>query len=170
MDDMQRDALINTIKGSFLKEQYLEAFLVQSAYIENLLKVFANYSFFVETKATAGSAMALAVAKRIEKYGFGELIDFLHEAKLIDEDQQNVLEQYRKHKNKVMQDLLKDVRRDEFEKELRTLCERGTVIMESKQFREMAELVEELDEEKPPIPHQTVLPQPVASTMRQVTP
>ena len=163
---MQRDALINHIKGSFLKEQYLEAFLVQSAYIENLLKVFANYSFFVDTKATAGSAMALAVAKRIEKYGFGELVDFLHEAKLIDEDQQNILDQYRKQKNKVMQDLLKDLRRDEFEKELRTICERGTVIMESKPFRDMAELVEALDEEKLPVPHQAALPQAVAATAR----
>ena len=142
---MRHDALANLIRGSFLKEQYLEAFLVQSAYIEDLLKVFANYNFFVETKA---SPMALALAKRIEKYSFHELVELLAEAKAIDDDQKNALDVYRKHKHKIMSDLLKDTSRDEFERQLRAACERGTAILEGKQFREIAELVESLETEK----------------------
>ena len=160
---MRRETLTNTIKGSVLKEQYLEAFLVQNAYIESLLKIFANYNFFVETKA---SPMAVGIAKRIEKYGFGELIDLLSESKFIDEDQKSALETYRKHKHKIMSDLMKEMSRDEFDKELRAACERGSAILEGKQFREIAELVESLEEEKVVQPLSASIPHPAATAQK----
>lgn len=47
---MNREDLTNHIKGSYLKKQYLESFLVQSAYIEGLLKLLADYSFWDQNK------------------------------------------------------------------------------------------------------------------------
>ena len=85
---MKRTELVDHIKGSYLKRQYLEAFLVQSAYIEGLLKTFADYSFWLEMneKIEAKNPLILETRNKLQKYGLNELIDFLFRSNLIDQE------------------------------------------------------------------------------------
>ncbi len=144
---MKHRELTDHIKGSFLKRQYLEAFLVQSAYIESLLKLFADFRFFEATNTSGSSRPKILTAteKTIERMGLNELINFLHKSELLSKTQKDLLNTYRERRNKMLHDLIKEIRKPEFDAELREICEKGTAIVEGKEFIEMAELVDYLE-------------------------
>ncbi|MEK7471374.1 MAG: hypothetical protein AAB623_01850 [Patescibacteria group bacterium] len=89
---MRRIELVDHIKGSYLKKQYLEAFLVQSAYIEGLLKIFADYKYWedVRQKGAKEAKMIVELRKRVRRFGLNELIDFLFKSDLIDDNQKKL--------------------------------------------------------------------------------
>lgn len=143
---MDHQDLVNHIEGSFLKKQFLEAFLVQSAYIEGLLKLYADYNFWQETKDKIEKSQLLKeLNKKLTRYSLNELIEFLFRTKLISEDQKNELNEYRERRNKVLHDLISEIRKEPFEKELKEICEKGKKIIESKEFIEMAEMIKYLE-------------------------
>jgi len=151
---MKHTQLKNHIKGSFLKEQYLEAFLVQSAYIESLLKLYLDFSYW---KAAGGIKMSensiLSVMyKKIQRYGLNELTVFLHSAKLISEDQKKILNSYRKKRNSILHDLIKEmIAKETLENELKEVCEIGNKIINSSEFAKivsLVDLIEKKDREK----------------------
>lgn len=148
---MQREKLVNQIKGSYLKEYYLDAFLVQSAYIEGLLRLFADFSYWQETKdkTKKSSPLILEIRKKIRKYPLNELIDFLHRGELIDDDQKKELHSYREKRNEVMHDLVGKIAAKEFEQALKNTCELGEKIIEGKKFKEMEDLIDAQEEEIP---------------------
>ncbi|MEN9614132.1 MAG: hypothetical protein RLZZ347_439 [Candidatus Parcubacteria bacterium] len=94
---MRRTELVNHIKGSYLKKQYLEAFLVQSAYIEGLLKIFADYKYWKDIiqNVSQENQIILELRKRIKRFGLNELIDFLFKITSIDDEQKKTLHKYK---------------------------------------------------------------------------
>ncbi len=144
---MKRTELINHIKGSYLKKQYLEAFLVQSAYIEGLLKIFTDYSYWneVSEKIALGSPLINELRKRIKKYGLNELIDFLFKSKLIDDDQKNLLHEYRAKRNDVLHDLVRQISGSEFERELEVACELGDKIIDDQKFKDIEKIIDDAE-------------------------
>lgn len=134
---MRHEQLKNHIKGSFLKEQYLEAFLVQSAYIESLLKIYADFNCW---KSCGGEKMVekpifVTMYNQVQKYNLSELIDFLYRTKLISGEQKHLLNQYREKRNKVLHDLIKEIGKEAFEKELQDICIVGNKIIDSEEIR-----------------------------------
>jgi acetate kinase len=140
---MKHKELTNHIEGSFLKRQFLEAFLVQSAYIESLLKLYADYIFFNATDGKSYDDKVLNVLRgNVERYNLNDLISFFYKADLISKDQRKLLDSYRARRNKVLHDLIKEIRNDAFEKELEDICKTGTAIIEDSKFKKIAEILE----------------------------
>jgi hypothetical protein len=138
--------LTNHIKGSVLKEQFLEAFLVQSAYIESLLKLYARFIIYTTTKGESHTNKVLKVITGdIERYGLHDLLRFLYKTESISKDEHALLDKYRNQRNRVLHDLVAEIRKDTFDKELEVICTLGTTIIEDKKFKEMASIVEEVE-------------------------
>jgi len=146
---MKHRELVNHIKGSFLKRQYLEAFLVQSAYIESLLKLYADFIFF---KATSGGSydnpILNELKNRIGKYSLNDLISLFRKSSEITKEEFDLMNSYRIKRNKILHDLVKEIRNPDFEKELELVCEKGNKVIEDKKFNQIAELIENFIEPK----------------------
>lgn len=144
---MKRKQLVNHIQGSYLKEEYLEAFLVQSAYIEGLLRTFADYQFWQQTseELKKNNPLMVELRKRIKRYNLGELIDFLFKSNLIDRDQKGRLNDYWQKRNSVMHDLVTQMATNEFTKELKITCELGDKIIEDVKFKEIEKILDDVD-------------------------
>jgi len=94
---MKTKQLIGHMEGSFLKEQYLEAFLVQSAFIEGLIKSYTMFNFYLETKKVLdNSPMSRVFLDHFDRYGLYKLTEMLHESKHITGEQKKMLDEYRK--------------------------------------------------------------------------
>ncbi len=125
----------------------LEAFLIQSAYLESLLKMFADYHFFIETQEKSFDNKLLgAVKKDLEKYSLANLVDLLKRADLISKNQKDLLDQYRQKRNRVLHDLLGQIATDSFEEELREVYQIGVKITESKEFKDIEEILDTIEE------------------------
>lgn len=147
---MKHEQLQNHIKGSFLKEQYLEAFLVQSAYIESLLKIYADFEYW---RSCGGEKMNekpifVTMYNQIRRYGLNELIDFLYKSKLISDEQKNQLNHYREKRNSVMHDLIQEISKETFERELQETCVIGNIIIDGKEFKKISSLIDLIYEDK----------------------
>jgi len=144
---MKHRELIDHIKGSFLKRQYLEAFLVQGAYIESLLKLSADFNFFLATNSKKKKRPKIldVTAKNIERMGLNDLINFLYRAELISKPQRDLLDTYRGRRNKMLHDLITEIKKEGFDKELKEICEKGNEIIEGKDFIKLAKLIDYLE-------------------------
>jgi hypothetical protein len=151
---MQHKELTDHIQGSFLKRQYLEAFLVQSAYIESLIKIYADFKYFIwsydkEKEMTedgeSDKAMRKTIKKHIARLGLHDLIEFLFNANLISLEQKKLLHKYREKRNIVLHDLIKEMGEQDFENEVKKVCEIGTKLIEGEEFKQMASLVDLLE-------------------------
>ncbi len=150
---MRHKQLKNQIQGSILKEQYLEAFLVQSAYIEGLVRLYAIYKYFEifiykSRKEKGKEKIVEVIEKRIKDYNLYHLINFLYESELLTKEEKKALDRYREKRNKVFHDLLTQIGMDEFEEELRKVCEDGNKIIESKKFKQMGALIDLAEEHR----------------------
>lgn len=140
---MKHKELVNHIKGSFLKRQFLEAFLVQSAYIESLLKLYADYIFFDVTNGESyKNNVLLELKNKIEKYSLNDLINFFYRSQIIVKDEYDLLDSYRIKRNKILHDLVREIRKSDFEKELEKVCEKGEKVIENEKFKKMADALE----------------------------
>ncbi len=146
---MKRIELVNHIKGSYLKKEYLEAFLVQGAYIEGLLKLVADYHYWKEVsdKIIAGNRIIKELRQRIKRFNLNELIDFLFKCGIINQNQKQELHQYREKRNDVLHDLVRKISKEEFDKELRSACELGDKIISDDKFKEIEEFLDFIDED-----------------------
>lgn len=146
---MRHTELVNNIKGSFLKTQYMEAFLLQSAYTESLLKLFVEYSYWEATKDKLSNSPLLAVlSQNFNKFNLRELISFLYKSKLITKEHHQMLEEYREKRDALMQELVKETSKEIFEKDLRDICEQGNILIESKEFKHMATIVDYMEKSR----------------------
>lgn len=147
---MQRKELSDHIKGSYLKRQHLEAFLVQSAYIEGLLKILADYSFWEEVsdKLLEGNKIMTELRIKIRKLGLNELINFLHKASLINDNQKKVLHKYREKRNQVLHDLVLEISEEKFDKELREVCKLGDQIINDDEFQRIEKILDEVEQRR----------------------
>lgn len=141
---MRRTELVNHIKGSYLKKQYLEAFLVQSAYIEGLLKILLDYKYWeeVEKRGVEVNKINEEIRIRVRKFGLSELADFLKKIELIDNNQKKKIDEYRLKRNKVLHDLVLQISTDDFEKELKATCELGDRITDDEKFKKIESILD----------------------------
>ncbi len=143
---MKHIELTNHIRGSILKQQYLEAFLVQGAYIESLLKLHADFSFFVETNKIKDSEIINELRTEVSNYSLYKLIEFLNKTKLIKGTLAQDLHHFRAKRNKVVHDLLTEIYDDSFEEDLKEICALGEAIVTSEEFKSILSIVEYQDE------------------------
>ena len=141
---MKRTTLVNHIKGSYLQEQYLEAFLTQSAYIESLLRLFADYNYFIkmQEQIEKEDKLVLEVKKRIQRFSLQDLVVFLFQSALIDKQLKEILNTYKLKRNQVMHNLVVEMSSGEFEKELKEVCELGDGIINDDRFREIEDMID----------------------------
>jgi len=104
--------LIDTAEGSFLKKDFLEAFLTQSCLIEGALR---DYAIF---KLPAYAIKNPEIKRKITNTSLSELTDMLFLSRAIPEDLFNDLNAYRKKRNAVMHRLLKYKSHDELNEDL----------------------------------------------------
>lgn len=144
---MKHRELTDHIKGSFLKQQYLEAFLVQGAYIESLLKMFADLNFRSATRmhTVKGHDVIAAARRQLTEMGLYKLIIFIKEAGLISKEQSDQLDKYRERRNQIIHDLIKELKKEEFDAELKKVCEQGSKIIESDKFSKMGEILDQME-------------------------
>lgn len=146
---MKYQELRNHILGSHLMRHDLEAFLIQSAYLESLLKTYIDFHFFHETDGKSFENKLLkAVKKDIEKYSLASLIDLLKRADLLSEEQRKLLDDYRRKRNTILHDLLGQVATESFEEELRSAYETGKKITDSEEFKQMENLLDNIEKER----------------------
>lgn len=145
---MNYQDLRDHILGSHLMRHHLEAFLIQSAYIEGFLKYIADFHLFSETNgkshAKEGDKLLCAVKTDIEKYSLSNLIRLLKRSNIITKEQSKLLDQYRQKRNRVLHDLLKEVTSDDFDKELVAVYKTGEKITLAKEFKHMEKLFDEM--------------------------
>lgn len=140
---MKRKDLIDNIEGSRLKKQFLEAFLLQSAFIESLLKklveddFFSNITYKVMSEEYAKknfseSKQISFIKEKLIRQNLYEIIDYLAKVDAIDGELKKKLHAYRESRNGVLHDLVGKMSRVEFETELEVLVTSGQVILNDK--------------------------------------
>lgn len=146
---MKHRELTDHIKGSFLKQQYLEAFLVQGAYIESLLKMFADLNFASATRmhSVKGHDVIAAAREQLTEMSLYKLIVFIKEAGLISKEKFDQLDKYRVIRNQTIHDLIKEIKKEEFDAELKKVCEQGNKIIESEEFSKIGEIIDKMESE-----------------------
>lgn len=148
---MKTKQLLDHMEGSFLKEQYLEAFLVQSAYIESLLKSYTSFNFFLEIKGILDkkdNSVTEVFYRKVDRYSLYELGNVLFEAGHINKNQKRILDEYREKRNKIVHDLLMKMKNGRFEEELKDTYMSGENILNNPKFKRMAQLQQNYEENK----------------------
>ncbi len=168
---MKRKDLIDNIEGSRLKKQFLEAFLLQSAFIEGLLKKLVEDNFFskvslpimmAKLKETPNSFTEpkeiVYLKEKLLRQNLYEIIEHLSKVEVIDDELKKQLHFYRDRRNSILHDLVGKMSKQEFEKEIEELVSKGVAILNNhsmvaasesvRQREEIAEVIESGDEEK----------------------
>jgi len=144
---MRYQELKDHIKGSFLTKEYLQAFLIQSAFIEGLLKVYLDFNIFLSTKGVEEEGVLKSLGKITKEFNLFEIIKFLEDSKLISGEQYKNLEKYRIKRNKILHDLLNEItKKDNLEVELIDIYKIGDSIISSKEFSDIGDMVKSVDD------------------------
>lgn len=148
---MKRIQLENQFKGSMLKEQYLEAFLMQSAYIEGLFKLYCRIIFILNIDSPLQEKgvndLTSALRKRVFGFGLAEVINLLRESKNLTEDQAKLMHSYREKRNKVFHDLLNKIGERDFNDELKEACDSGTKILDHNEIKKIILIIDKNEDE-----------------------
>lgn len=140
--------LIDNIEGSILKQQYLEAFLLQGTYVEGLLKMRAQLAFYFEIEVPQkdkDSLLVKEIKKNVLNYNFYKLIEFLKKSGVISDSLAKDLDNFREKRNKIVHDLLTEMYSRSFQIELKDICALGKKIVTSDEFEDVVSFVEKVD-------------------------
>ena len=159
---MKRQDLIDNIEGSRLKKQYLEAFLLQSTFIEALLRkvvendLFAAITYPILSQKFKSKAMdqdmlsksrqVEYIEKRLQRQNLYETIEYLCEVDVISKDLRKKLHKYRDSRNEVLHNLVAKMSKEEFESELRELVDLGLDILTEEAMIEASSSVQTSEE------------------------
>lgn len=136
------------IQGSHLMKHNLEAFLIQSAYIEGILKMLVDFQLFSQTEGKSheeDNKFLNAVKNDLDKYSLVGLVDLLKKAEIISGEQKNLLDQYRIKRNKTLHNLLKQITSENFENELLGVYDIGEKITTNEEFKRMEKLLDGIE-------------------------
>jgi hypothetical protein len=148
---MKHRELTDHIQGSFLKKQYLEAFLVQSAYIESLLKLYVDFSLYnLVGDKHFEDKVSLSMRKKFDKFNLNDLIKFLYDAEKISKQQRDALNMYRENRNRILHYIIQEIGKDGFEESLKEICILGNEIIGGQEFIRMATIIDNIETPKPP--------------------
>ncbi|MCE9644228.1 DUF4145 domain-containing protein [Candidatus Parcubacteria bacterium] len=146
---MKNQELRNHIQGSVLKKQFLEAFLLQSAYLEAVVKMIVDFQVFRITKQNTNSELdkiAQEIRDTFTQKSLYSLIDFLFESGVLNEDLKKNLHAYRVIRNKILHDLVTQIFSQKFELEIEEACKLGNKILSDTRFTEMIEAIDTIEE------------------------
>ena len=128
---------------------------MQSSYLEAVLKYIVDFQVFTATKENdetdeKKSKILREIRKSYTKKSLYELTIFLHEVGVFSNEVKENLHEYRSKRNKVLHDLITQIRDEKFDSELRLICELGEKILDDNNFSRMAKMIQiiEADYEK----------------------
>ncbi|MCC2630845.1 MAG: hypothetical protein K0S38_654 [Candidatus Paceibacter sp.] len=155
---MKRKDIIDNIDGSRLKKQFLEAFLLQSVFIESLLKklieidLYENVTFKILREQmrkgdfTTKSKHAEYIEEKLLRQNLFEIIEYLFRIDVISGSLKKDLHKYRELRNGVLHDLVGKMSKAEFEKELEGLVGTGQAILNEPVMIRASESVQDNEE------------------------
>lgn len=144
---MTTQDIIDNIDGSVKKKQYLEAFLLQSTYLEGIVKSYAsaNFSVFFTSKVDIASSsekqkshtekIRKYIENEVDGYNFGKTIAFLSQTETVEKTIIEGLNKYKTTRNKVIHRLITQVSGTDFENELKNACSLGKDLLENNHFQ-----------------------------------
>ena len=113
----------------------LEEFLLQSAYIESLIKLYAETQFELSTGGFENkNNLVLVLKNKLRRYQLGELIIVLKDARLVSEEEAKILVNYKNKRNNIVHDLFTEVNNKNFAKEVAEVLKFGEKIISIKRF------------------------------------
>jgi len=144
---MLHQELQNQFRGSFLKRQYLEAFAIQSAYIEGLIMLYYELSLAVELDDSTGSKKLLKQYIDVfdGRVGIAQVIKMLVGAEMLTKEEGKTLDGYRIKRNKTLHQLLAEFHRSEFEETLKQTYQIGDALIATEKFQIIASLVDDME-------------------------
>lgn len=143
---MNHEELISRMRNLYQNKQYLEAFLLQSTYIEELITICAQFNFIGVVYPVMVNDSNEIVIKEIEKK-IGNLsavqkIDFIVKAGFFDKTIASRLNNYRTKRNEVVHGLVRQIKKGDFEFNLKETYEEGARIINENSFAEVVFLVQ----------------------------
>ncbi len=147
---MKRKDLFNQTEGAYLRKNYLEAFVIQSAYIESLLRELINdkLHYHLPNNICQRCAFMGAVRKRLVGTSLQSLIDILYEGKFIDKEERKRLFIYKTKRNKILHGLLDHIGLPNFDKELAETYEAGRDVLKNPKMQRLEEVIDARDEDR----------------------
>jgi recombination DNA repair RAD52 pathway protein len=140
----------------------LEAFLLQSTYIEASLKklIDDDIGFNIEMPVIRNNTKnpelywkiikrTSTIRKKLLRQNMSEIIDYLHRVETIDETLKKKLHSYRKKRNSILHDLVSNTSNPQFEKNIEDLVTDGQRILNNSAMIDASNSIqtdEELDE------------------------
>lgn len=111
----------------------LEAFVLQSAYIESLLKLFVDIKLSLAIRDIDSSVMK-SIKKRVEQYSLYELTRFVFDNNWLPKENKDLFKDYRIKRNKVLHDLLRQIATKKFDVEIGEVYRKGREISTLTEF------------------------------------
>ena len=154
---MKRIDIEHNIEGSRLKKQFLEAFLLQSTYIEGLLKKIIEDEFSNNvslpllmaefnkdnSKIPQPNKLIQSIEKKLLRQNLSEIINQLKDTKVIDDQSLiNKLHKYREDRNNILHSLVTSISEDDFDRDIEKLVDLGKEILETEIMIKGAESVQ----------------------------
>ncbi|MFZ2167784.1 MAG: helix-turn-helix domain-containing protein [Minisyncoccia bacterium] len=130
---MKKDELMGRIERYRDEGNILEAFVLQSAYIESLIKLFADIKLRISIK-TSEPKVIQSLKTKTDNYSLNELTKFLISCGWLPSEKKSLLDRYRTKRNKVLHDLLRQIRTKDFENEMQEVYKDGVEIISLTEF------------------------------------
>lgn len=120
----------------------LEAFLIQSAYVEGVFNLYIDLNIKVAlekhdelmSENIYEESIKNTINDRIRRYGLDAMIHFMYDSKLINMEEKKLFDKYRTNRNKLIHHLLEHINTDIFERELLIFLDKGDLIIKNKKF------------------------------------
>ena len=125
----------------------LEAFVLQSAYIESLIKLFTEIKFNLSIKEGDQKTIN-AMEKQIDDYTLFQLIEFSLKAEWLPREKINLVHHYRKKRNTVLHDFVRQISKEDFEKELKEAYYIGRKILSFPEFSASSSFFKLIEQQK----------------------
>lgn len=125
---MTQKELINRIEEYESDGQLLEAFVLQSAYIESLIKLFIDVKFKLDIR-DANIWVLETLKDDLKDATLYKLTEFIFQCKWLPEDKKSLMSNYRIKRNEVMHDLLREIRKSDFNNEIKSVYDNGKSII-----------------------------------------
>lgn len=130
---MKKNILKERIENYKKEGIVLDAFILQSAYLESLIKLFVETKLTVSIRGSDDLTVSL-IKKIINKYNLSKLIYFLFSNKWLPKEYKTLFDNYRQKRNEVMHDLLRQISSSNFDEKIESAYEDGEKISSLKEF------------------------------------
>lgn len=154
---MKQDELQDQIKGHIFLKHYLQAFLVQTAYIEGLIKIRLDYTHFAEVEENSKAGLKVfkskfiqRLRKELNRQSVSRSITILKDSEIISPKLAIDLQKYFKLRNIIIHDLVNKMGDDQFNELLQLSVALGGKIMKEESFKDMIELLRDIEKSKIP--------------------